>query len=207
LPSNSTVASDGGFPGWSGVLAVPGSITFGCGRFMSWMPHSFGGWANVVSANAVRAATAMSAGAERRIMAFSLLSFGAASVLQGAAGLLHSPGYERTQAVDPHRPAGVVGGWRLWRSPRDARIASARPDRGDVALSAAARRGLRLRVASGPGTGMALPSAQSLVRRRGGGGDPEGDRRAPGLLRLPPRARRALELPRAQPGRLQLRRG
>ena len=41
VPSNNTIASDGGRPGCSAVLKDPGVTKGGCGRFMSWIAH---GW-------------------------------------------------------------------------------------------------------------------------------------------------------------------
>src|SRR5438046_811184 len=48
VPSNSTMAPDGGRPAWSWVLGSPGVITGGCGRFRSWIFHRASGvWAPV----------------------------------------------------------------------------------------------------------------------------------------------------------------
>lgn len=41
VPSNNTTASEGGLPGCSGELKVPGVTTLGCGRLGSWTAQ---GW-------------------------------------------------------------------------------------------------------------------------------------------------------------------
>src|SRR5216684_3312769 len=44
LPSKRTIASEGGRPGISGVLVVPGSMTGGTGRLGSWICHLGSTW-------------------------------------------------------------------------------------------------------------------------------------------------------------------
>ena len=58
FPSKSTIASEGGLPGCSAVLLVPGVTTRGCGRVRSWIGHLISAAAAATAAAAAKARTA-----------------------------------------------------------------------------------------------------------------------------------------------------